>query len=327
MRAVHGVAAALLLCGVHAGPASAQARLNGVITLLEAKQPVFGLYAPANRRARAGTTPAAAGDSVKTPVQLAAEAVGYTKADYIFDGSMEGNFDNGYRSFSAFAEGVSTVRAQHAAHAGALMAPLFVKTPGIASDPEVARERIGRQLDLGVSGIVFVDVETAAELRAGISAMRYPSQGGTRKETVGSAPARWGLTDAEYNARADLWPLNPKGELMNFAIVESKEGLANVREIAQVPGLGVLFPGAGTLRGVFTAADASGERKFDEAAWEASIQQVLAACKEFDVPCGYPAGAADIEMRLQQGFSVFVIGWGAPGFQAVDLGRAASARP
>ena len=38
--------------------------------------------------------------------------------------------------------------------------------------------------------------------------------------------------------------------LIVWAIVETKEGLANVREIAQVPGLSVLVPGAGTLGGV-----------------------------------------------------------------------------
>ena len=72
-----------------------------------------------------------------------------------------------------------------------------------------------------------------------------------------------------------MWPLNPNGELVNFTIVESKEGLAKVREIAAVKGIGVLFPGAGTLRGVFTTTDANGQRVFDEAAWEGAIQQVL----------------------------------------------------
>jgi 2-keto-3-deoxy-L-rhamnonate aldolase RhmA len=107
--------------------------------------------------------------------------------------------------------------------------------------------------------------------------------------------------------------------------VESKEGLKHVREIAAVKGIGVLFPGAGTLRGVFTDTT-GGERNFDAAGWEAAIQQVLAACKEFNVPCGYPATATDIEARMKQGFSVFVINWGDQGFKAVELGRAAGGR-
>ena len=104
---------------------------------------------------------------------------------------------------------------------------------------------------------------------------------------------------------------------MNWTIVESKEGLAHVREIAEVKGIGVLWPGAGTLRNVFRG---------DPEGAEAAIQQVLAACKEFNVPCGYPANANDIEMRMKQGFSVFVMNWGDAGFKAIDIGRKASGR-
>jgi 2-keto-3-deoxy-L-rhamnonate aldolase RhmA len=113
---------------------------------------------------------------------------------------------------------------------------------------------------------------------------------------------------------------------VNWTIVESKEGLAKIREIAAVKGIGVLFPGAGTLRGVFSSTDAAGKRVFDEAAWEAAIQQVLAACKEFGVACGYPANLNDIELRMKQGFSVFVIGWGDQGMKTVELGKKLAGR-
>ena len=170
-------------------------------------------------------------------------------------------------------------------------------------------------------GVVFVGVESPDEVKTGLAAMRFKSKGGTRSDNVGNAPAYWGMSEKEYKEKADVWPLNRRGELVNFTIVESKAGLARVREIAAVKGIGVLFPGAGTLRGVFTTTDANGQRVFDEKGWEAAIQQVLAACKEFNVPCGYPATANDIEARMQQGFSVFVINWGEQGFKAVDIGR------
>src|SRR6185503_18702325 len=149
----------------------------------------------------------------------------------------------------------------------------------------------------------------------------------TRPDDVGNAPAVWGMSDPDYKKKADLWPLNPDGELINWTIVESKEGLAHVREIAAVKGIGVLWPGAGTLRGVFSSTSAAGERVVDTAAHENAIQQVLAACKEFQVPCGYPATANDIEMRMKQGFSVFVMNWGDAGFKAVEVGRKAAGRP
>src|SRR5690606_26574437 len=130
-------------------------------------------------------------------------------------------------------------------------------------------------------------------------------------------PALWGMTEEEYRRKAGLWPLDPDGELVAWAIVESREGLANLAEIAAGPGIGVLFPGAGTLRGVFTTTDAEGRRVRDTAAWEAAIQQVLAACKANSLACGYPATAEDIEMRMSQGFSVFIMSWGEAGFRAV----------
>jgi hypothetical protein len=87
-----------------------------------------------------------------------------------------------------------------------------------------------------------------------------------------------------------------------------------------------LWPGAGTLRGVFTTTDASGQRQFDQAGWEQAIQSVLAACQANKVACGFPANASDIESRLKQGFSVFVMNWGDAGFKTVAAGRKLAGR-
>ncbi len=69
-----------------------------------------------------------------------------------------------------------------------------------------------------------------------------------------------------------------------------------------------------------------GERVFNAEGWENDIQQVLAACKEFHVACGYPANASDIELRMKQGSSVFVMNWGEPGMKAIDISLAAGGR-
>ena len=161
--------------------------------------------------------------------------------------------------------------------------------------------------------------------RIGLTTYGYSAR--TTKRLLGIAPAMWGMTAQRYREKADLWPLDAAGELVNFTIVESREGLARVREIAAVKGIGVLFPGAGTLRSIFSTTDSTGRRVVDQAAWENAIQQVLAACKEFNVPCGYPANENDIELRMKQGFSVFIIPWGDAGFRAVDLGRRISNVP
>jgi 4-hydroxy-2-oxoheptanedioate aldolase len=303
-------------------------RLNPMIDLLEQKKPVFGVYWPSNPsgRGRAGAPPPAAVPP-KTPSELAQQALAYRAADFLFSGAMEGGVDRGIGPVADFIMATKDAGALTKTPALRLQHPLIVKAPKIAPDTAKAVDNISRELNLGVSGLMFVEVESADEVRAGLAAMRFKSKGGTRPDAVGDAPSYWGMSEQAYRQKADLWPLNPDGELVNWTIVESKEGLAHVREIAAVTGIGVLWPGAGTLRGVFSTTTAAGERVIDQAAWENAIQTVLAACKEFNVPCGFPATPADIEMRMKQGFSVFVMNWGDAGFKAVELGRAAAGRP
>jgi 4-hydroxy-2-oxoheptanedioate aldolase len=303
-------------------------RLNPMIELLEQKKPMFGVYWPSNSsgRGRAGAPPPVTVPP-KSPSELAHEALAYRAADFLFNGSMEGGVDRAIGPVADFITATGDAGALMKTPALRLAHPLMVKTPKIAPDTAKAVENISRELNLGVSGIMFVEVESADEVRAGLAAMRFKSKGGTRPEDVGAAPSYWGMSEQIYKQKADLWPLNPDGELVNWTIVESREGLAHVREIAAVKGIGVLWPGAGTLRGVFTTANAAGERVFDQAGWENAIQTVLAACKEFNIPCGFPATPNDIEMRMKQGFSVFVMNWGDAGFKAVELGRAAAGRP
>jgi 2-keto-3-deoxy-L-rhamnonate aldolase RhmA len=308
-----------------AGQAQTRQRLNPMIDLLEQKKPVFGVYWPGNPQGRRGGPPPA--DAVmKPPADWAREALAYRNADFLFNGSMEGGVDRAIGGVTDFIKAAADAGALTKTPFARFAHPLIVKAPKIAPDLPKGAADIGRELNLGVSGIMFVETESAAEVQAGINAMRFTSKGGTRPDDVGTAPAYWGMTEAQYKQKADLWPLNPDGELVNWTIVESKEGLAHVREIAAVKGIGVLWPGAGTLRGVFSTTNEKGERVLDQAGWENAIQTVLAACKEFHVPCGFPATPADIEIRMKQGFSVFVMNWGDAGFKAVDLGRAASGR-
>ena len=310
---------------VVASAAYAQAHLNPVIDVLAARKPVFGVYAPANRRGGRGAPPPPV-DSMKTQAQLAADALTNKSADFIFNGNMEEDFDGAFVPFSEFMKGLQAAGMTSKTPSLHLTHPMYVKTHLLAENYDKGAERIAKQLNQGVSNITFVGVESAEEVKKGLAMMRFKSAGGIRPDNVGDAPARWGMTEKEYKAKADVWPLNPKGELVNFTIVESEEGLAHIREIAAVKGIGTLFRGAGTLRGVFSTTDASGKRVLDEKAWEAAIQQVLSACKEFHVPCGYPANERDIEQRMQQGFSLFIIQWGDAGFRAVDLGRKTAGR-
>jgi 2-keto-3-deoxy-L-rhamnonate aldolase RhmA len=320
-----------------AGQEPRRQRLNPIIELLEQKKPVFGVYAPSpfpagrGRSSPAGASAAVAAADVppatpKQPIDLAREALAYKDADFLFNGSMEGGVDRGLPAFTAFMKATADVGVLGRTPPVRLHHPMIVKTPKISDDPSGAVHNISRQLNLGAAGVMFVEAESAGEVRQGLASMRFASKGGVRPAAVEMAPSYWGMTEAQYKEKADLWPLNPDGELINWTIIESKEGLARVREIAAVEGIGVLWPGAGTLRGLFSTTNAAGERTVDTAAWENAIQQVLAACKEFKVACGFPATVTDIELRMKQGFSVFVMNWGEAGFKAVTAGRAAAGR-
>ena len=306
--------------GLAVGQAPPHKRLNPVIALLEQNKPVFGVYAPSNGGRRG--EPAMA----RPAIDLARDALAYQQADFLFSGSLEGGLDRGYPAVAEFFKAMGESAGAGRPPAFGVTRPMILKVPKIDPDRSKAVENISRELNLGAAGLMFVETESAEEVRQGIAAMRFKSKGGTRPDDIGTAAAHWNMSADQYRQKADLWPLNPDGELINWTIVESKEGLAHVREIAAVKGIGVLWPGAGTLRGVFSTTNAAGERVLDTAAWENAIQQVLAACKEFHVPCGFPATANDIELRMKQGFSVFVMNWGDAGFKTVDVGRKAAGR-
>ncbi len=306
--------------GVAVGQAPPHKRLNPVIALLEQNKPVFGVYAPSNGGRRG--EPAMA----RPALDLAKDALAYQQADFLFSGSLEGGLDRGYPAVAEFFKAMDGSAGPGRPPAFGVTRPMILKVPKIDPDRSKAVDNISRELNLGAAGLMFVETESAEEVRQGIAAMRFKSKGGTRADDIGTAAAHWNMTADQYRQKADLWPLNPAGELINWTIVESKEGLAHVREIAAVKGIGVLWPGAGTLRGVFSSTNAAGERVLDTAGWENAIQQVLSACKEFHVPCGFPATANDIELRMKQGFSVFVMNWGDAGFKTVDVGRKAAGR-
>jgi 4-hydroxy-2-oxoheptanedioate aldolase len=333
--------------------------LNPMIDLLSAKKAILGLGVPTAGRAggggnrgggrggrgRAGAAvatptptptptpaPPAAPVPARTPADLAKDALAHPEADYFFTASMERNIDAGSAAMIAFQDALAQAGNIRRSPSPRLAVPINSKAPNISradrpADPANYVTNISRQLNAGVSSLAFVEVDTAEELRLGIAAMRFASKGGTRPADIGKAPAYWGLSEPEYRRKADVWPLNPEGELVVWAIIETKEGLSNVREIAQVPGLSVLAPGAGTLGGVFSTTNAEGRRVRDDVAWEAAIQTVLSACKEFTLACAYPVSETDVETRMQQGFNVAILqAFNDAAFRAVAKGRQFSGR-
>ena len=296
------------------GLAQSSDRINPMIALHERGLPVFGVTHP----------PIVAGrGSTSTPLPSLADAardtVAYRFSDFAYDNYSSANADR----FRGYMEAMLAAGGSAREHA------FISKVPIIHTDPAVATARIVEQLNAGHVGVMLQEVESADEVRAGLAAMRFAAKGGTRpKEGVGLAAAYWKLTEAKYREKADPWPLNPKGELVLWAIVESKKGIANIREIAQVPGLTVIVVGAGTLGGVFSTTGPDGQRVRDQAAFDAGVSAILSACKEFKVACSHPANnPKEIEDLMARGFTVFTMQRRDPAaFDAIAAGRKMSGR-
>ena len=307
------------------GTAQSPPRLNPMIALHEQGLPVFGITHPAivagrGRGPNAAPPPEATPPPMPSLVDAARETVAYPYADFAYDSYAPANAERFLGYMGAMLAAGGSVR-QHA---------FISKVPIIHTDPAVATARIVEQLNAGHVGVMLQEVESADEVRAGLAAMRFKSKGGTRPdEGVGLAAAYWKLSDAEYRAKADPWPLNPQGELVLWAIVESKKGIANIREIAAVPGLTVIVVGAGTLGGVYSSTGPDGQRVRDQAGFDAGVNAILGACKEFKVPCSHPANnPAEIEALMARGFTVFTMqARNQAGFDAIAAGRKLSGRP
>ena len=201
----------------------------------------------------------------------------------------------------------------------------FIRVP--AAGREQMQFIIKQVLDLGPVGLVVPHVDTAEDARAMVQASRFPQlKGSTDYEPQGKrgvgygwAARYWGLSGSEYAARADLWPLDPKGELALWLMIETADSIKNIREIAAVPGIGGLFIGPSDL--AFSLGVPLGDP-----AVEMAIGKVIAAAKESGVPLGTLCGRSQVEKRLAQGFRFLAVGSdsGPSGSvrDAVKIGRA-----
>ncbi len=112
-------------------------------------------------------------------------------------------------------------------------------------------------LATGVHGILLTHADTAGAVRAFVEAVRFPIHqqgvgqgiGEGRRGVHGSPTAAriWGISPQEYNQKADVWPLNPNGEILLGLKVEDKYAFANAAEVLAVPGIGFAEGGPGDM--------------------------------------------------------------------------------
>ena len=162
-------------------------------------------------------------------------------------------------------------------------------------------------LDQGVYGIVWPHVSTVEEARSAVAACRYARPAGAPRYEPrgqrGDAPANaaryWGLTQQEYYDRADVWPLDPKGEIFVVLQIEDTKGVENLSDILKkVPGIGAILIGEGDL-----GQELGIPRQYEHADLLKQMARVVETCKKHNVIVGHPhVEAGNCERILSEGY-------------------------
>lgn len=253
----------------------------GVLTLWEQGQPAFGVYVPDERPREAGPRGEGPRPAPVYTVEGGRRLAENPLVDFAFL-NLEGAYD--VEAVRAISEGL---------HSSGSDAPtLLVRIPSIASDGEEAtRARVREVLELGADGVVLPHVRSAEEARTAVAFFA--------------------------EAGADVWsPSNPDGDVVAMLMVEDPGALAEVEEIAAIPGYSVLACGIGSLT---RAMDG------DREAAEAGNQVVLAQASQAGLADMITADAESVARRVDQGFLGLLM-QGPTADSVIRLGRAAAGR-
>lgn len=149
---------------------------------------------------------------------------------------------------------------------------------------------IGKALDAGAVGIIVPLVNTGADAAAAVAAAKYPPMGGRSYGPMRSA-LRIGPVPADANAAT-----------LVFAMIETPDGLKNVKEICATPGLDGIYVGPSDLAiavgGAFPGDPAI------EAEFNAALEAIAEAAASAGVAAGIHTASGDIAaQRLRQGYT------------------------
>jgi 4-hydroxy-2-oxoheptanedioate aldolase len=209
-------------------------RVNKVIELLEGGQPVFFT----NSGMRPGVDAYALGRKMAK-----------TYCDMIIYGLEHGPLD-----FTDFVNFMSGLKDGGPTASGHVTPTVMVEVPCLGWTEEYALANswiVTNLLDLGAHGIHICHARDprAIEVYCQIAARypfdypdtpKVPRQGlGMRGQTAPIASNLWGVSDYKYLHIADVWPLNPRGEILMGCAIEDKAGVENMEKILAIKGLAI----------------------------------------------------------------------------------------
>jgi 4-hydroxy-2-oxoheptanedioate aldolase len=214
-------------------------RINKAIQLLENDQPI---YYVGNH----------SGDEISYE---SGKRLAKTFADYINVGMEHGSFD--MPGLDAFMQGLVDGGPTNSGHR---TPAVIVEAPVLGSSAEVILAnawQFNQILARGVHGIILCHAETPDAVRTFVEVCRYAHKtlgvgyglGVGRRGQGGQGPAAmiWGTSPDGYIEKADVWPLDPNGELMLGLKIENKRALSNVELTTRVPGIAFAEMGPGDM--------------------------------------------------------------------------------
>jgi 4-hydroxy-2-oxoheptanedioate aldolase len=187
-------------------------------------------------------------------------------------------------------------------------------------------------LATGVHGIMLTHADDPGAIRAFVEAVRFPihhqgvGEGGLPEgrrgvHGVSTAAQIWGVSEQEYEQKADPWPLNPDGELLLGVKEEDKYALANVDENLKVPGIGMAEWGPGDMA-MSLEVVARGEAVMQDPRMIAARSKVFAACKANHLFFLNSFTGKDVISLIQEGV---MVGPASP--ETAAIGRKFTNRP
>ena len=152
---------------------------------------------------------------------------------------------------------------------------------------------IGRVLDAGALGVLVPMIQTAEDARKAVEAALYPPLG---RRSFG--PVRAGLRDGP------TYFTGANERIAVVVMIETREALEAVEEIASVPGVDALFVGPFDLWLALglAAGDNDGKPVFDEA-----IQRIATAAKRAAIATAVLANPGVAPLRMRQGFQMISV--------------------
>lgn len=156
-------------------------------------------------------------------------------------------------------------------------------------------KQIMKVLDAGAMGVIVPLVNNRDEAASAIAACRYPPDG---MRSFG--PIRAAL----YGGRG--YAAEANDQIACIAMIETKEGIANLEEIVTTPGLGGIYVGPSDLA-LALGLPPNGDT--EEPLHLETVQRILDTCKRHKVPAGiHTSSLAWAQRRLAAGFEFVTLG-------------------